>query len=232
MQQAYPGDQPKENPWLIVVGVAPNVGQRSSRTPNKPQIDPLVYIPYRQAPPQRYLVVLAHSRGDDAHTLIAPARAMVQRVNPDVTVTDVLTLPEYFSRSRWDSRLFGSLFVVFAAIGLVLACVGIYAVMANSVNQRTQEIGIRMALGAQQRSILRLVGGRGFKLAFIGVVIGLAASFGVTRVMASLLVEVSATDSTTFVLVTALLLAVAALACYIPARRATRIDPLLALRTE
>ncbi len=232
MQQVLPGDQPKENRWLTVVGVAPDVAQRSVRSPSKPEIDSMVYIPFRQAPPQRYIVVLALARGGDAHTLIAPARAMIQRVNPDVTISDVLTLPEYFALSRTESRLFGSLFLVFAMIGLLLASVGIYAVMANSVNQRTQEIGIRMALGAEHNAIVRLVGGRGIRLAGIGVMIGLAASFGVTRVMASLLYGISATDSATFALVAVLLLVVAALACYIPARRATRIDPLVALRTE
>jgi ABC-type antimicrobial peptide transport system permease subunit len=143
-----------------------------------------------------------------------------------------MTLPEHFARVRWFIRLFGSLFTIFAAIGLVLACVGIYAVMSYAVTQRTQEIGIRMALGAQQGSIVKLIVGRGLLLAVIGVALGLAGSLAVTRVMTQFLVGVSPTDPVTFSAVALVLTIVALLACYIPARRAARVDPILALRAE
>ena len=224
------GKDPVEPPWLTVVGVAPDVRQKFPS--QQPEIGPLVYISYREAHPQRYIVVLARSRVDDAHALVAPVRNMIGRANPDVTVIDVLTLPEYFARSRFDTRLFGSLFLIFAAIGLILAAVGIYAVMAYSVSQRTQEIGIRMALGAGQHRILKLVLGQGMILAVIGVGIGVAGSYAITRVMARLLIGVTPTDPVTFVAVALFLTLIAVFACYVPARRAARVDPMLALRAE
>ena len=220
-----------EQPWLTVVGEVADVKQTNS---DETELDPLIYVPYRQTQQSRGFTILAKSNGGDPRTLTTPLRTAVGRINSELPLIDVLTLPEHFARTRWFIRLFGSLFAIFAAIGLVLASVGIYAVMAYSVTQRTQEIGIRMALGAQQSSILKLIVGRGLLLAAIGVALGLAGSFAVTRVMvtANLLVGVSATDPLTFAAVAALLTAVALLACFIPARRAARVDPNLALRTE
>jgi ABC-type antimicrobial peptide transport system permease subunit len=221
----------REQPWLTVVGEVVDVKQTNS---DEVELDPLIYVPYRQTQQSRGFTILAKSSGGDAHALTTPLRTAVGRVNNELPLIDVMTLPEHFARVRWFLRLFGSLFAIFAAIGLVLASVGIYAVMAYSVTQRTQEIGIRMAMGAQQRSILKLIVGRGLLLAMIGVVLGLAGSFAVTRVMAmaDLLVGVSATDPVTFATVAAVLAAVALAACYIPARRAARVDPNRALRAE
>jgi ABC-type antimicrobial peptide transport system permease subunit len=143
-----------------------------------------------------------------------------------------MTLPEHAARERWFTSLYGSLFAIFAFIGIVLAGVGIYAVMSYSVSQRTQEIGIRMALGAQRFTVVKLVLAQGLRLAAIGVLTGLLGSFALTRVMETLLVGVQPTDPTTFIVVALLLTTIASLACYFPARRATAVDPMLALRSE
>jgi putative ABC transport system permease protein len=156
----------------------------------------------------------------------------VRKVNNGVPLFEPMTLPEYFARNRWVQRVFGIIFAIFGGIGLFLALVGIYGVLAYSVSQRTQEIGIRIALGGQQGSILKLVVVYAMKLAVLGVVIGLAASYGVTRVMRSVLIGVSPTDTMTFIAVAVTLTTVAVLASYIPARRASRLNPVEALRTE
>jgi predicted permease len=230
MTPGAPGYVPdEEQPWITVVGEVMDVKQTNSE---EVELDPVIYVPYRQSRQTRGMAILAKSAGGDAHSLTIPLRNAVRGVNSELPLIDVMTLPEHFARVRWFIRLFGSLFTIFAAIGLVLACVGIYAVMSYAVTQRTQEIGIRMALGAQQGSIVKLIVGRGLLLAVIGVALGLAGSLAVTRVMTQFLVGVSPTDPVTFSAVALVLTIVALLACYIPARRAARVDPILALRAE
>jgi putative ABC transport system permease protein len=156
----------------------------------------------------------------------------VKAVDPDQPVIDVRTMTEVISRSVWQPRLYAILFGVFAAVAVALASVGVYGVMAYSVSERTREIGIRVALGAQRHDVLKMVVAQGMKLALIGAGIGLAGALALTRLMQSLLFEVSPTDPLTFAGLAALLTFVALLACYLPARRATKVDPMVALRCD
>ena len=135
-------------------------------------------------------------------------------------------------QSRWMFQVIGSMFTIFALIALTLSAVGLYAVTAYAVSQRTQEIGLRMALGASRQSVFALFVGHGARLAAIGIACGVVGAFGVTRVVNSLLYNVSATDPLSFIATAAFLAAVAVLASYVPARRATAVDPMIALRTE
>jgi ABC-type antimicrobial peptide transport system permease subunit len=165
----------------------------------------------------------------------ALARAVQQemlRVDADLPVARVMSMDRLLAKSMARQNFNMILLGVFGGIALLLAAIGIYGVMSFTVEQRTNEMGIRIALGAGTGQLLRLVIGHGLVLAGIGVAIGLAAAFGLTRLMSSLLYGVKATDAATFVAVAVVLSAVAALACYIPARRATRVDPITALRWE
>src|SRR5262249_54051767 len=144
----------------------------------------------------------------------------------------VKTMQEQLAEARWPFRVFGSLFTIFALIALALSAVGLYAVMAYSVSRRTQEIGVRMALGASAGNVLRLILSLGCKQLGSGMAIGLAAAFAVTRVLSALLVQVSPTDPLTFAGISILLGAVGGIACWLPAHKATAIDPMIALRYE
>jgi putative ABC transport system permease protein len=168
---------------------------------------------------------------DPAH-LSAAAAKEIHALDPDQPVSDIRTLDQVVAKSIARPRFNMLLLAVFAGVALVLASVGIYGVMNYSATQRTQEIGIRMALGAKPSDILRLVVGHGMKLTFAGIAIGLTASVALTRVMTNLLFGITATDLPTFLGVSAVLTLVALLANYIPARRATRINPVVALRYE
>ena len=164
--------------------------------------------------------------------LIAAVRNQVKQLDPDLPVTRIMPMTEVISRSVWQPRLYTALFGVFAVVALILATVGIYGVMSYSVTQRSREIGLRMALGAQRVDVMKLVVGQGIVLAAIGVGVGLAAATAMTRLMSSLLFGVSATDPLTFAVVSVLLTGVAMVACFIPARRAAKVDPMVALRYE
>ena len=165
-------------------------------------------------------------------TLAATIREQVRALDPDQPVTSIRTMDELLLRTLSEAKFTLLLFSLFAVLALVLAAIGIYGVMATAVTQRTHEIGLRMALGAQKLDVLRLVIGEGMIQVFIGIVAGLAAALALTRLMSSLLFGVSATDPVTLALITLLLASVALLACYLPARRATKVDPLVALRYE
>jgi len=180
--------------------------------------------------PVTFMYVLARTKGDPA-SLAMPIRREVQAIDPDQPVGN-RTLAQQFENSISQPRFYALLLGLFAAVALVLASIGIYGVMSYMVAQRTHEIGIRMALGAQRRDVFRIVVGQGLKLALIGIGVGLGLSFLAARLLSSLLYGVSAIDPITYVSIPLILTGVAAAACFIPARRATRIDPLIALRNE
>ncbi len=234
----WPGEDPlgkrlaagrPESPddWITVVGVVKDVRQFELDAVPKPQM----YLTYEQADffEPRDLVV---STNVDPLSLAGTVRQTVWEIDRDQPVSNIRTmeaiLAESVARQRFSMLLLG----IFAALALILAAVGIYGVMSYSVAQRTREFGIRMALGAQKSDVLKLAVGGGLKLVLIGVAIGLVAAFILTRVMSSLLFGVSATDPTTFITISLVLISVALLASYIPARRATEVDPMIALRYE
>jgi len=168
----------------------------------------------------------------DPLSLSAAVNQEIRKVDPSLPITNMRSLEQLVSASLATNRFSMTLLGLFAAVGLVLAAVGVCGVMAYLVTQRTREIGIRMALGAQVSSVLKLVIRQGMVLVFAGVVIGLFAALALTRVMENLLFEVKPTDPATFVVVAVLLGAVALFACWLPARRATKVDPIVALRYE
>jgi predicted permease len=216
-----------EDPWLTIVGIAPDIKQNDQR---RSDIEPVIYQPYRQMGNSSIGIIARVPRG------IAAAadtfRREVRAVDPDLPLGDVRTLDREYERARWPFRVFGTLFSLFATFALILAAVGLYAVISYSVSQKTREIGLRMALGASSGNILQWVMMGGLRQLAIGLAIGAAGAFGVTRVLEGLLVRVKATDPSTFLMVAAVLLFAGVLACYIPARRAMRVHPMEALRYE
>jgi predicted permease len=210
-----------------VVGIVGDVKHRSlDREP-----DPECYVSYLQVP-SAFMTLVVRTDSEDPSGLAASLRSAVQQVDSDIPLSDVRTMNQVVAASVAQRRFNMMLLGVFAALALVLSAVGIFGVVNYSVTQRTHEIGIRMALGAQGRDVLRMVVGQGMRPVLVGVGIGLAAAFALTRVMSSLLYGVSATDPLTFFAVALVLAAVALLACYVPARRAMRVDPMVALRYE
>ncbi|MGC1105767.1 MAG: FtsX-like permease family protein, partial [Candidatus Acidiferrales bacterium] len=220
----YPGDN---HGWTTIVGIVADVRQAGLDVPPRPEI----YLPYEQhdyfAP--SYLAV--RTAGDPMSVANA-VREQVWAVDKDQPVTHVMPLEQMLADYLAPRELQSSLLGGFAGFALLLAALGIYAVLAFSVTQRTQEIGVRVALGAQQSDILRGILGQGLKLAGLGVVIGVAGALALSQLLATLLFGVSATDPLTLAGAVAVLLAVTAAACYIPARRAMRVDPMIALRYE
>ena len=217
----------EKSPTLTVLGV---VGRVKINELNEQGGFVQSYLPFLQGPGQGMAVVM--KTASEPKELIAAARQQVQAIDAEQPIYDVRTLEEIRDNSIAPQRLNLTLLVVFAAVALALAVIGLYGVLAYAVTQRQREIGVRMALGAQRRNVLGLVVGHGMRLALIGVTLGLAGALTLTHLLRSLLFEVGPFDPATFLMVTAVLLVVALLACWIPARRAARVDPIEALRYE
>jgi putative ABC transport system permease protein len=220
------GGRDSTRPWLSIVGVAGDVRDTALESNARP----CVYVPYPQFPTSSMALVVR--TGVDSKILIPAIRDEVWAIDKDQPVTDVKTMDDYVSDSVAPRRVNALLLGIFAALALILALIGIYGVMSYSVTQRVHEIGIRMALGAQTTDVIKLIVGHGMTAVLAGVAIGLGGSLALSRVMSSLLYGVSATDPMTFAFVSVLLVSFALLASYIPARRATKVDPMIALRHE
>ncbi|HEU4435174.1 MAG TPA: ABC transporter permease, partial [Pyrinomonadaceae bacterium] len=218
---------PEDNePWHTIVGVVRTVRHQRMQEDTRES----VYLPYRQIPINE-LTLVARTTADP-HELTAAVRRAVAQIDRDQPVSQIATMEEVVAESIWQPRLYATLFAVFAGGALILALIGIYGVMAFLVQTRTHEIGVRMALGATARDVFKLIVGRGMKLTVFGVIIGVAGAIGLTRLMHSLLFNTSATDPFTFIGISILLSLAAFFACYIPARRAAKVDTLIALRYE
>ena len=213
--------------WHEIIGIVPEVRTYGSEA--KPLIR--IYTPLGRAP-QRTVNIAVRTSTSDPEALTASITRAIHEVDKQLSVTEVATLDNLLARESSTRRFNAVLFSVFAALALVLAATGVYGVLSYSVSQRTHEVGIRMALGAQRGDVLRLFMGHGMRLVLLGLVIGLGGAFALTRLLSSLLFGVSARDVATFVLVGVGLTVVGVLACYLPARRATKVDPLVALRYE
>jgi ABC-type antimicrobial peptide transport system permease subunit len=181
-------------------------------------------------PPSSFWLVV-RTTGEPLQTTAAIEQA-IHAIDKDLPVFAIQPMNQVLGNARAQRRLTMTVLVSFAALALLLAAVGIYGVISYSVKQRTRELGIRMALGAQRRDVLKLILAQGLKLTLVGAAIGLLAAFALTRWMESLLFGVRPTDPLTFVVIALLLLSVALLACWVPARRATKVDPIIALRAE
>jgi putative ABC transport system permease protein len=213
-------------PWMTIVGIVAD----ARRTGFDKEARPETFLPQNQQPDNALTIV---ARTDSNPASFANAlRSQVWDIDKDQAVFDIKTMDDTLSEMTSQRRFNMLLLSLFAAVALILAGVGIYGVISYSVTQRTHEIGIRMALGAEENDVLRMIVGQAMRLAFIGVAIGLIVAFFLTRLMSSLLYGVSATDPATFALISLALAGVALGACFVPARRATKVDPMIALRYE
>ena len=216
--------------WFTIVGVVEDTKNAGMDKPSGPEL----YFQYRQVAEQfgGSTVSFVVRTANDSMALESAVRNVIRESDPSLPVYNLWSMDELVSKSMVQPRFLALLLATFSGIALFLAAIGIYGVMAYSVAQRTQEIGVRMALGARPLHVLRLIFGQSLGMLLIGIVIGLAGAFALTRLMSTLLFEVTATDPLTYVSVIGLLTFVALLACYIPARRAAKVDPLIALRYE
>jgi putative ABC transport system permease protein len=214
------------NTWLTNTGVVQDVNEAGLNDEQSAEI----YIPYLQNPSS--LMNLLVRTTSDPLRLVPAVRRQVLAVDEDQPVYNIKTMEDVFSESIAAPNVITSLLGSFAAIALILAAIGVYSVMSYSVAQRTHEVAVRMALGAQHQDVLRMILGHALKLVLVGVGLGVTAAFAVTHLISSLLFGVTATDPAIFVAVSFLLIAVAMFSSYLPARRALKIDPMVALRNE
>ena len=212
--------------WSEIVGVVDNVKHDGLHLADSPHC----YAPHLQQP-WPFLAIAVRSRTNQA-ALLASVRQAVRKIDPNMPIASPRPMEERMGEVLATRRLALALFSLFAVVGLLLAAVGIYGVMSYGVTQRTHELGLRIALGATSRNTLKLIIGQGMKLAALGIALGVGVALAVSRLMTNLLFGISASDPLTFVVIAFLLAFVALLACYIPARRATKVDPMVALRNE
>jgi putative ABC transport system permease protein len=224
------GDPDEDVPWFTIVGVVADIRQMGLDLPVKAEM----YLPYQQINTQPWFAPrdLAIRTTGNPNSIVGAVREAVRAIDPNQPVSSVATMEELLGEETAQRRIGMILLVTFAALALLLASLGIYGVLAYFVVQHTNEIGVRLALGATQGNILALVLKRGMRLTVLGVVVGLVGAFALTRLMTSLLFGVGAADPLTFISLPLLLAGVALLACWIPARRATKVDPLVALRYD
>src|SRR2546427_4886305 len=243
-RQQFPYEEPlghyiagdgKDNPDVEIVGVVAHVKHFGLDAVERVQTQ--LYFPFNQAPDESFPFLasranlIVRTTGDPLN-VTAAVRREVQALDPNQPVFNVSTMEKTLDQSLATERLSMALLAVLALLALILAAVGIYGVMSYGVTQRTHEIGIRMAIGAQRRDVFRMVIGRGMVLVLIGVALGLIGAFSLTRLMRTMLFGVAPTDPVTFISIAVLLTGVALVACYVPGRRATKVDPLIALRYE
>jgi putative ABC transport system permease protein len=219
--------------WLTVVGVVKNL--RESGSSWLQEFQAAGYTPLAQAPPIPVIFNIATllvRSPKDPLSLVNTIRRQIHSVDPDLPLANVSTMKDLIDDSFKPQRFNAFLMGLFAALALLLAVVGLYGVLSYMILQRKHEIGVRLALGAQSRSVVLLFLKQGLRLTLLGMAIGLAGAYGLMRLLERLLFGVSATDMPTFISVAMLLVGVALLACWIPARRATKVDPMVALRCE
>src|SRR5262245_60636428 len=222
-QVTFDGPQTTSASWITIVGVVADTKHYVRET----EVYPAIYV----ARSVHSMALVARAR-DNPLSLVSAVRAEVRKLDRDLPVHDIQTMDHALRARLGPERFAAFLQIIFAAVALSLAAVGLYGVMSYAVSQRTREIGIRMALGARRSDVMMMVIGQGMKLAGAGILIGLGGALALTRFMETMVFGVSATDPLTYVTIVALLTVVALLACWIPARRATKVDPLLALRYE
>jgi predicted permease len=217
---------PKDNePWHTIVGVVADNKHEGLKGISRPA----VYLPYSAGFTPNQL--LARATGDPLK-IVPAVRAHIAGVDPDFAINHIYTLPQLIERATWQDRFLSILFAAFAAMALALAAVGLYAVLSYTASLRTHEIGIRMALGASAGSVRRMLMRQGVGLAGVGLCAGMMAALGLTQLLKAQLFEISPMDPLTYIATPVALMAVAALAAFVPARRATRVDPVIALRCE